>query len=375
MGTALKSNSDIVMLGTWDRDPQTKECYMYDYFHDSEKGKLTGLNPKFDKLKTKVSVKLITTQYGTATKNQIEYHIQFKPAQEQVIKYYKSTFSDKYNSEYPIGLYIDIPDESGVYRRWLICERYLNQQFVKYAVIPCNYNFQWVFDNVKYSMAGISILKNSYSSGIFVDSVTTSVDNQDQLWLPINEYSEKLYYDQRMIISALMPKPITWLVTKVENIHPFGLTKITLSQSKFDPIKDLVDIKNKEMYADYFSSAITPVNPETPVIPTSNYGIITVKGISVIKYNGFKIFDATYYTSASIEIPEAETKSWKVFLGTIDITESDMIDIEYSYSGDINQIKVTVLDESCVGKVLYVVATSTINSVDCIASVNIEVTY
>lgn len=251
IGEVHKRNSDLIMNQTWDNDIQSKKCYIYDYYHDAE-GEKTPIDAKF-----------IVTQYGSLSKDQVEYHIMFRPTSPCPLDYYKGKQSDTYNAEYPIGLYIDIPDANGVYRKWLICSSDNEQQFVKHSILPCNYEFKWILDGKKYSMWGVARLRNSYNSGLWTDYMTTVVENQDQMWLPMNEISAKLYQGDRIIISALIEKPITWEISKVENIHPFGLNKLTLAQDKFNPEKDYVNFETGEMYADYYKSAITPEVPKT----------------------------------------------------------------------------------------------------------------
>lgn len=145
---ARKANADMIMLNTWDNDIQSKKCYIYDYYHDEE-GK-----------KTPIDAKYIVTQYGSLSKDQVEYHILFKPMSECPLDYYKS-YQDKYKAEYPVGLYIDIPDANGVYKKWLICASDNEPQFVKHSILPCNYEFKWIHNGEKYSMWGVARMRNS----------------------------------------------------------------------------------------------------------------------------------------------------------------------------------------------------------------------
>ena len=39
---------------------------------------------------------------------------------------------------------LDLPDDRGVYRKWLICERELANQFPKYLILPLDYQFMWI---------------------------------------------------------------------------------------------------------------------------------------------------------------------------------------------------------------------------------------
>lgn len=39
------------------------------------------------------------------------------------ITYYDDVFVEKWDAEFPIGLYCDLPDEKGIYRKWLVVDR------------------------------------------------------------------------------------------------------------------------------------------------------------------------------------------------------------------------------------------------------------
>ena len=107
-------------------------------------------------------------------------------------------------------------------------------------------------------MWGVARSRNSYNSGTWRDNLTQVPENQDQIWLPFNEVSSNLYYDQRLIISAPMKEPITWRVSKPEALHPKGIYKLTLAQDRFNPTTELVDLENGIMIADYNLSPVTP---------------------------------------------------------------------------------------------------------------------
>lgn len=69
------------------------------------------------------------------------------------------------------------------------------------------------------------------------------------MWLPINKYSKRIQYNQRLIVSEDLPEPITWKVSKLEALHPFGVFKITLAQDKFNEATD--KFIDGFWYADY----------------------------------------------------------------------------------------------------------------------------
>lgn len=335
IGDIFKQNSDMIMLNTWDRDIQSKKCYIYDYYHDKPE------------LKTPVDAKFIITQYGTLSKDQVECHIMFKPNHKCELPYFDNY--KKYHMEYPLGLYIDIPDESGKYRKWLICLSSKDNQFIKYTVLPCNYKFQWIYNGVKYSMWGVARMRNSYNAGIWTDYRTTTVENQDQMWLPMNDISAKIYYGQRIIVSALLEKPITWQISKVENVHPFGINKLTLSQDKFNPELDYVNFDTGEMYANYYDSYVLPEDPQT--IPSEYFAELILSGTqySIRVPNKQKEISVKFKNDVNIKY------TWVVMCENENII--DNLEVIYPNYPDIGTIQISTDDFLYVGHVfdIYIV--------------------
>lgn len=349
-GQLRKVQSDEIMNVTWDRDIQSKKCYMYDYYHDDDRENAENLHYNKNTTKTPVDAKFIITQYGSLSKDQVEYHIQFRPGVREVLPYYKETYG-KFGMALNIGNYIDIPDDDGVYNKWLICSRELGNQFVKYNVLPCNYHFHWVYDNKKYAIWGVARLRSSYNSGLWTDYVFTGVENQDQMWLPMNEDTVSFYYDQRIIISVQeLEKPITWKVSKVENIHPIGINKITLAQTKFNPETDRkID---GFWYADYAVSEVEPKGEPFVETHDTSYAKITYTGVKpLIKVGGSgKVFAAQFYDGNGNSIEE--TGLWSFFIGDEDVTASLKVDING------NECKVYIEDENYIGNLLTVKITN-----------------
>lgn len=163
VGAARKRASDRTMNHTWNNDIQSRKCYIYDFFHDTEHEKYSDLRPWEHTEKYEVDAKFIITQYTTLSKDQVEYHIMFRPNFQNPLDYFQTEYADRFKAEFPIGLYIDIPNDSGVYYRWIICSKEISNQFVKYLVLPCNYKFQWIFGHAKHEMWGVARLRNSYN--------------------------------------------------------------------------------------------------------------------------------------------------------------------------------------------------------------------
>ena len=174
-GIVHHDNANMMMEATWDNDIQSRRCYIYDYYHDDDKAHNKDMTYE-DTTKTPIDVKFEVSQYQTLAKDRVEYHIMFRPSQplrfeeEDELYYYEEDFVKKYGAEFPMGLYIDIPDENGVYHKWLICMNEIGNQFPKYSVLPCNYYYHWVEYNgnerIKRKMWGVSRVQNSYNCAL-----------------------------------------------------------------------------------------------------------------------------------------------------------------------------------------------------------------
>lgn len=243
MGEALKKQADSIMDATFTRDIAYRKCYIDD---------------------KPVDAKYIVHTYYTISKDAVDYHIQFRPG-----------------VHYPIGTYIDIPDDIGEYHRWLLINRSDEPQFPKYNALKCNWTFKWIADGVIHEQLGVLRLRNNYNSGLWTDYKVTTPENQNQLIIPYNNETKTLQYNTRLLISNNQDNPIAWEVSKIEDTFPPGVIFVTLKQNLFNPKTD-----NKElMIADYY---------ESPVIPsTDKTTFITYNGEAEIKVGGsYKIFSA-----------------------------------------------------------------------------------
>jgi hypothetical protein len=312
-GEVYKSHSDMVMEATGNSDIQSKVCYIYDYYHDDTPSKNKGMTYE-NTTKTRIDAKFMVTQYNTLAKDQVEFHIMFKPSQKIRFKendslyYYEESFVNKYGAEFPIGLYIDIPDEKNIYRRWLVCNTSFGNQFIKYSVLPCNYRLQWIENSkderYKRQMWGVIRSQNSYNSGLWTDYNFTSTENKKKILLPMNNISEKIFYttningtikNQRMILSALTPNPTTWQVSKIDTSKPFGLIEVTLYQDFFNPNTDYVNLETGEMYADYYMSSIAP----TESTANSSISCDITSTTNTIKVEGsYKLLTSIFYNNS-----------------------------------------------------------------------------
>lgn len=167
-GKAHESQSDMVLEATWGRNGSDKVAYIYDYFHDDQPDLAQGMSYSQYTTKTKIDIRYNLTAKASLAKDQNESHIMFRPSVERKLTntwpldYYPTSFGK--NAEFPVGLYIDIPDNRNVYRKWLICDRTYSESYVYYLILPCNYRYTWVKDDKLYQMWGVARVQNSYNS-------------------------------------------------------------------------------------------------------------------------------------------------------------------------------------------------------------------
>lgn len=177
LGEKLKSDSDMLMELTWDSDIQSKICYIYDFYHDDQPRLAEGMTYE-NTTKTRIDVKFIVKSYQSMDKDQVDYYIQFKPSQavrfseNDELYYFETDYKSVYGNTFPVGEYIDIPDDRGVYHKWLICREERANQFPKYLVLPCDYELCWIEtngkDRIKRRMWSVLRMQSSYISMRFI---------------------------------------------------------------------------------------------------------------------------------------------------------------------------------------------------------------
>lgn len=337
LGEKLKHDSDVLMESTWNSDLQSKVCYIYDYFHDDQPDKNVGMTYE-NTTKTKIDVKFIVKTYQSIDKDQVEYYIQFRPSQKvwfeesDELYYFETDYRKKYGvQDFPIGMMIDIPDDTGVYHKWLICSKEPANQFVKYLVLPCNYFLHWVENDgqnrYKRSMWVVLRNQNSYTIGQYTDRYFTRPDNQQKLWASLNSITENFWYNDeenktmRLVVSAPTKNVLIWSVTKIENAQPIGIQKLTLYQTQWNEHTDnWADdgYGNYVPYADYYDSNIEPTDPDTPSpTPSNTYGKITAS-TSTIKVGGsYKTLTLKLYDADDNEVTDnysSATFDWSCYI-------------------------------------------------------------
>ena len=341
VGENLKNISDDLMDLTWDNDIQSKKCYIYDYFHDDQKELSYGMTYE-NTTKTPIDAKFIVSQYGSISQDQVEYHLQFRPRQKLTFEenddlyYFETDYHRKFKVQFPIGLYVDLPNDMGVYEKWMIVQKNIGNQFIKYSILPCNYHLEWIkrdgHRKIKRKMWAVLRLQSSYNSGLWTDTYMTKQENQDKIWLPLNRITEKIWYstdqnkNMRVLVSAYTDHPVAWKISKVENTQPIGIQKLVIYQDYFDQNKDYIEKDSNGniigMWADYHDSDIEPIEPD-PITNKLNSEIIS--STPKIKVGGtYKLLTLKIYDDDHNEITDNysdATFSWKCSVDEEDLTE------------------------------------------------------
>ena len=354
LGEIHKKQSDMVMEYTWNTDINSRIAYVYDYYHDNEPLKYYDLHPEDnDTGMVPVEIKFISSAFNTENKDQVGWHVQFKPSfrweNVEGLSYYKDEFVDKWDAQFPIGLYFAIPDEKGVYRKWLCVENanWLNVQFPTWYILPVDYVFQWIYNGKKYQMCGVSRSQNSYNSGVWHDYKIELVENQRKCILPMNDISTTIFYNQRIAISAKIKEPIVWRCSKIEQTSPKGTNRLTFAQDQWDAHKDV--ILDDGIWCEYNTSSVVPedYNPEPPTI--NKYSVITFNGSKAeIKVGGSgKQLTVKFYRGDE-EIP-FENGTWSFYVDNENI--SSIIELSQL---SINSIRIKINDKKYINKTLLI---------------------
>lgn len=378
IGQIHKQQSDDIMEQTFENDITSKTCYIYDHFHDDfftdEHGITRSLAEGMtyeNTNKTKIDAKFIIKSYQSMDKDQVEYYLMFRPSQPvkfnegDDLYYYETDFRKRYGATFPIGLFVDVPDDRGVYHKWIICRDEPANQFPKYLILPANYELMWVEKNnekrIKRRMWCVLRQQMSYTSGVYVDRVFGHTDNQNKLILPMNSITEKFWYtdddskNMRVIVSALMENPTVWKITKCESASPLGLQKLTLYTNFFNEHTDYVNLETGEMYANYFDSEIAPTDPDTPITPSSSITAKISASTSTIKVGGsYKNLTVNLFNDSNEDITIEYADA--TFTWTCSIDNEDWTDkVTWRAGTEYNQKKVKFPNNtSVIGKILFI---------------------
>lgn len=379
IGQIYKEQSDWAMEQTWDNDEQSKLCYIYDWKHDDSPNMNIGMTYE-NTTKTPIDAKILVSKYGSIDKDSPTLQCQFKPSQKEYFTeadelFYMEEYRQKYHlDDIFVGMYLDVPDKKKVYHRHLICMKDVEQNFQKYFLLPCDYLLQWIQTKAdkRYKRSMWCVLKSqsSYNSGIWVDNVTASQQNQELLFIPTNEISDTIYYvsednnnNQRLIVdipnySIENWTPNTWVVSKVERVNVRGRTKLTLYQKPFNSNTDYIEKDENGiitgLWANYFDGT-APTDPDTPITPTSSITARISASTSIIKVGGsYKNLKVNLFNDSNEDITTEYADATFTWVCSID--DEDWTDkVTWRAGTEYNQKKVKFPnDTSTIGKILSV---------------------
>lgn len=156
-GQAHKVQSDQIMEATWYNDISSRVGWFYDQAHDDESDIDHDLNSDQSKTKIPVELKFFEMTYNSLQKDQVAYHIMFKPSYEPNIPYYYDKFEKPMGCTFPVGLFVDLQDVDGIYRRWLVVGQYreYSNQFPTYLVLPCDFKLKWIYKGKRMESWGV----------------------------------------------------------------------------------------------------------------------------------------------------------------------------------------------------------------------------
>lgn len=218
------------------------------------------------------------------------------------------------HNEIHIGSYVSIPNINGDLEYWLIVYIEEDNGLIRCRIIKCNWILRWVAGNKTYKCLGVLRGETADAEGIETAGYISSVDSKAAIWLPTNTFTKTIGMNTRFLISGegRIP-PQAWKTSKIVDVLPVGLTKITLTQNEFDPAHDNSDL----MIADYFDGAIVPEPSDEPS---------TLEPAVAITYNGtkptvkvggnYKVFTATF------KADDVAAQAWSVSDGANTFSES-----------------------------------------------------
>ena len=195
-------------------------------------------------------------------KDAVDYYLQFRP-----------------RIHYPVGTYVFIPNDEDyeigfedyepidpfldenfdVNKLWMIVGRNDANEFVRYNIIKCNWNFRWIArmngENKVLNVFGSVRNANSYTSGVWDSDYSLQLDNITNAWLPdtyllygdkMSDYNlcdtRYLQHEHRFMLTHNKLDPKVYAVTKVQDLVPQGIIKLTLKQDELDETRDNVDL-------------------------------------------------------------------------------------------------------------------------------------
>lgn len=252
---ARRNHADMIMNATFAGDIGYKKVYILD--------KENGWHYEEAKYSKHATPSIL--------KDAVDNYLQFRP-----------------KVHYPVGTYVFIPDDTSfdigfeeeepinpfkdsnfdINKLWLIVGRDDANDFVRYNILKCNWDFKWVAringENKIMNVIGCVRNANSYTSGVWDSDYSLQLDNVANAWLPdiYLLYGDDLYnynlcdtrylrHEHRFMLTHNKLDPKVYSVTKVQDLVPQGIIKLTLKQDELDRTRDNVDL----MVCNYYNGS------------------------------------------------------------------------------------------------------------------------
>ena len=265
-GEARRRNAQKIMDASWMRDANTKPVYI--------KWVDNGL-PVVDDDDIPVYAKYNVKSYYSVQGDNVEYLLQFR----------LEDLKDR--PDIRVGAYVQMCNELEIPEWWLIVAFDDRPQFRQFYILKCTWTFKWVSNvtgkRVAYQCLGCARKQNSYNSGVWLDYVGSTVENQELFWVPTNSDTKTILYDTKFLKSAEgRYPPLAWKISKVEDTAIDGITRFTMTQEMFDPSRDNAELG----IANYWEHAVEPEVPEFEEIPTISDFEITYSSSPTVKAGG-----------------------------------------------------------------------------------------
>lgn len=293
MSEMLRMQSNMVIETTWMNDPNARRVYVV---------KVTRGIPQVTDKHEFIDVKFNVDTYQKAATDEPAYHLQFRHGAE------------KYNSDIAVGSYVYMKDEDGKWKWWLILGQDERPAFRQYHIAECNYELGWVLDGKIYHH--LVVLRSGTSGDVDENSYTSTVDGTLSAWMPTTSDSALIGYNQRFLISdERRTTPLAWETSKIEDTQPFGITKLKMRQTTFNPSADNADM----MLADYYVGEIEPTEPDIEESVASTFEITYSGTKPTIKVGGStKIFTAQLAPDNYFDVAWTVSDGKKVYGGGYD---------------------------------------------------------
>lgn len=301
-GQRQKSDRLFFTEENWEYDPLVSTGYLYDFLHDSQPEQNRNLSPASDPLKTPVEVRVSVPSEGSAP----ALRITFRPSHTCPADYWESLAALS-GAEYPLGLYIDLPEPDGSYSRWLLCSRVPCEEAISCEAYPCNYRLQWMAGELK-SMWGVLGPGKTRFSGVRTGELFSFPEEIREIWLPFHEESGKLRYGRRLLLCAPSSAPLVFLISGQDALHPAGILKLCLTQDVFDPNTDRADRERGIFCADFTPCSSSGASEEGTILYSGLAPTLKVRG-------GYRILSVSFKDGEG-----ADFSSWQALSGPDDIS-------------------------------------------------------